>query len=322
MAKNILVTGIGGNVGQGILRNLRALPYKLEITGTNTEWISAGNHLCDRVFPVPFASEPGYIDTILQICRDRCIDLIIPSTDFETYYLSRQRSVLPAMACADHQTNEIFLDKYLTWCEFQKYHIPFALSALPSQPQKCFNEIIVKPRTGRGSRDICVNPESLVIFSDDYLVQEYLRGREITTAFYITRQKDLLGHITFARELSHGATVKCEVVFDYDADVTRLIHQMTDAFHIVGPCNIQSIVLEDLAVVPFEINARISGTNSIRSHFGFNDVKYIVDEYVYDKLPEKPVIKKGCALRMLTDIIYIDASMDQIKYPDTCWYTF
>ncbi len=49
----ILVTGIGGNVGQGILRNIRALKLKSILIGTNISSFSPGNHLADKVFVTP-----------------------------------------------------------------------------------------------------------------------------------------------------------------------------------------------------------------------------------------------------------------------------
>ena len=48
--KTIIVTGIGGVVGQGIVRNARAMGRDLRIVGVNVTAVSVGNHLCDEVF--------------------------------------------------------------------------------------------------------------------------------------------------------------------------------------------------------------------------------------------------------------------------------
>ena len=71
-----------------------------------------------------------------------------------------------------------------------------------------------------------------------------------------------------------------------------------------GSANLQSIVTDDGIVVPFEINCRISGTNSIRANFGFEDVKYTLMEYLYGTTPPKPIITKGIATRIMLDVIY------------------
>jgi len=55
--KIVLVTGIGGNVGQGILRNILKTKFPIRIVGCNVADFSAGNHLCDSFYKVPFAND-------------------------------------------------------------------------------------------------------------------------------------------------------------------------------------------------------------------------------------------------------------------------
>ena len=54
--KTVLVTGIGGNVGQGILRNIIDLNYNIKLIGCDITSFNAGNHLCDKTFKVPYSS--------------------------------------------------------------------------------------------------------------------------------------------------------------------------------------------------------------------------------------------------------------------------
>lgn len=322
MSHNVLVTGIGGVVGQGILRNIHSCQYDIRLIGTNTDKISAGNHLCDEVYHVPYAYEQNYIERITTICNNENVDLIIPSTDYEAYYLATFRHVLPEVAGSPAEVAGICLDKYLSWQEFSRYAIPFAESSLPSEYTGGFTECIVKPRKGRGSRDLHFNPENPCLFTDDYVIQNLYHGSEITTGFYVTRDAELLGHITLVRTLSAGATATCSVVTDHDSEIERIIRKMMAAFTIHGSCNIQSIVTTDNRVIPFEINCRISGTNSIRAQFGFTDVKYTIDEILYHKKLTKPHITKGSAVRILLDVIYPDIGYDDICNNQTSHYLF
>jgi carbamoyl-phosphate synthase large subunit len=322
MSHNVLVTGIGGVVGQGILRNILSCRYDIRLIGTNTEKISAGNHLCDEVYQVPFAYEQNYIERLTTICHDENIDLIIPSTDYEAYYLATFRHVLPAVAGSPADVARICLDKYLTWQEFNRHAIPFAECSLPSDYSGGFTSCIVKPRKGRGSRDLHFNPENLGTFSDEYVIQHLYLGSEITTGFYVTRDGELLGHITFVRTLAAGATDSCSVTTEHDSELERIIRKMMTSFTIRGACNIQSIVTSDKRVIPFEINCRISGTNSIRAQFGFTDVKYTIDEILYQKKLTKPHITKGSAVRILLDVIYPDIGLEDIRNNQTSHYLF
>lgn len=322
MSHNVLVTGIGGVVGQGILRNILSCRYDIRLIGTNTENFSAGNHLCDEVYHVPYAYESKYIERISTICHDENVDLIIPATDYEAYYLAKFRHVLPAVAGSPEKAARICLDKYLTWQEFSRNTIPFAESSLPSNYSGGFTECIVKPREGRGSRNLHFNPENPRSFSDDYVIQKLYRGNEITTGFYVTKDGELLGQITLERTLSAGTTVFCSVTTEHGTEIERIIRIMMASFPIRGACNIQSIVTSDQRIIPFEVNCRISGTNSIRAQFGFTDVKYTIDEILYRKELTKPHITKGSAVRILLDVIYPDIGLDDIRNNQTSHYLF
>jgi carbamoyl-phosphate synthase large subunit len=308
---NVLVTGIGGNVGYGILKNIRWYYNDIKITGTNTVKLSPGNHLCDHVYEVPFANDASYIPAIQQVCRTHDIQLIIPATDDETYILAKHRDELPTVAISPAETCKIFLDKYETYKAFHTSGLTFAESILPSAYQQQLEACMVKPRTGRGSHGLHINPPAPQTFTDDYVVQPLLKGIEITTAFYVTQQNELHGHITMKRELRLGYTQYCEVVNTYDAFMEQYLQQLIKQIPMKGSCNIQCMVTGN-GIIPFEVNGRISGTNSIRSQFGFKDVCYTIDEYLYNKKPEKPVITTGSAMRILDDIIYPGVSLKDI----------
>jgi carbamoyl-phosphate synthase large subunit len=306
--KKIIVTGIGGNVGQGIIRNIKALDYDVKIAGTNVTDFSAGNYLCDTFYKVPYAFDAGYIEAIIEIVNKEKADLIIPSTDFETFYLSKNSASIPCkIAVSGADATRIYLDKYETWKHHNAHGIPFAASLLPSSYSTNFKEYIVKPKKGRGSRGIYINPKDLSGFSDEeYMVQELHRGEEITTAFYVTNENKLLGCITMSRTLENGMTNLCKVVHAYDDALKPIIEKMIQSSVIRGSANIQSIVTADGQIMPFEVNCRISGTNSIRSNFGFKDIQYTLQEFLFGQTPDQPVITSGVAVRVLLDVIYPD----------------
>jgi carbamoyl-phosphate synthase large subunit len=310
--KSILVTGIGGVVGQGILRNLRAMNLGVDIVGTNTVQVSAGNHLCDFVYQTPFAYDHDFISKMCTLVDCHDVGLIIPSTDYEAYYLSDNQSKLACkVAASPPEVTAFCLDKYLNFEAFEKFGLPFADSRLPSLYKGDFERTVVKPRQGRGSRNIMIDPPSPSSFGDDYLVQEYLDGIELTTAFYVLQTGVLHGAITMARELDQGNTARCEVITDYDGEILNMIKSILAKFPFRGSSNIQSRVTKN-GIIPFEINCRISGTNSVRAQLGFNDVSYTVQELFLNQQPDLPSIQKGSALRIILDVIYPGISLDAV----------
>jgi carbamoyl-phosphate synthase large subunit len=304
-AKTVLVTGIGGNVGQGVLRNIRDLNYTIYLIGTDIASFTAGNHLCDITYQVPYSYDASYIKTIVEIVDKHNVDLILPTTDYEVYYLSLHKDEINAeIAVSEAATAKIYLDKYLTYKHHDSLQIAFAKTWLPSEYKNEVSEIIVKPREGRGSRGIEINPKNPTIFSDDYLIQPLHKGKEITTAFYVKKDGTLHGLFTMERELTNGATSKSKTCKEYDAVLENILLKMIANATLRGSINLQSIVEEDGTIIPFEVNCRISGTNSIRHNLGFQDVKYTLQEYLYQQEPDIVNAIEGIATRLLYDVIY------------------
>ncbi len=306
MGHTILVTGIGGNVGQGILRNIRSYDLDFNIIGTNVDLKTVGNYLCDKVYQTPFAYDPKFLEVFIGVCEKESVDLVIPSTDFETLYLSKFRNEISAtIACSSFVSSEIFVDKYKTFLHFSECEIAFAKSCLPSEYYGQFSKVIAKPKSGRGSRGLFIDPENCSDFSDaDYMIQELAEGIEYTTAFYINKKGELHSTITFERDLQNGTTVFTKVTDEVNHLIVPIIEKIISSMEVTGSCNIQYIVTADKECIPFEINGRISGTNSIRQNFGFKDVHWTIEEYLLGKELTQPIITYGIATRILLDVIY------------------
>jgi carbamoyl-phosphate synthase large subunit len=310
----VLVTGIGGNVGQGILRNLRTSESPLRIIGTDTGDFPAGSYYCNQAHKVPFASDPTYLDCVGSLCHQEGVSLIIPSTDLETAVLSKWANgnlngctvlASPPSTCA------LSLDKWLTAQACKASALPFADTYLPSTRPTNGHGMIAKPRQGRGSRGIILDPPSPGSLPDtDYILQPLYQGIEITTAAYITKRGQLHSQITMKRDLEAGMTLRCEVVSDYDDAISATCQSYARHLGFLGPFNLQSIVTASGQIFPFEINCRYSGTNSIRAQFGFTDVTWGLQEYLFDKTPSPaPATYSGAAVRLMLDIVYPGKSL-------------
>src|SRR5215813_9517600 len=117
-----------------------------------------GSHLCDKTYVLPYAYERTYLDVVREVLRSETVDLIIPSTDYETYYLSTLRAEIPIVACSPPETNKMFLDKFMTYQLFGRVGLPFAQTTVASEYTGPSVGIVAKPREGRGSRGVIPNP--------------------------------------------------------------------------------------------------------------------------------------------------------------------
>ena len=322
MPGTVLVTGIGGNVGQGILRNIRAAFPDIRLIGTDIRHATAGHHFCDGTHRVPYCYDDGFADRLIDICERERVELIIPGTDYEVVYIGDLASRLPAVLGAPPDVARLFLDKLETHRAFAESGIPFAAACLPRDYAGQFDSLLVKPREGRGSRGLHISPSDPTDFDDSYMVQQLLVGKELTTAFYVTKSKAIHGDITFERELADGTTERCATTSAYDRLVRPIIEAITTHFDIRGPCNVQAMLTDSDSLVPFEINCRYSGTNSIRSQFGFEDVRWGVEEWLLGQPPSRWTLQPGAAVRILMDIIYPGGSLDTLPAGDQDSYLF
>jgi carbamoyl-phosphate synthase large subunit len=303
---NVLVTGIGGNVAEGILRTMRKEFPEIQIIGIDINDRPIASFLCDAVYKVPYSWEDNYISMVSEICKKNRVELIIPSTDHEIYYLKLQEHILPTIAGNNKNTAKLFLDKWLTSNFFTENKIPFAPTILAADYKGEFSHTVLKPREGKGSRNILYNelPENLR--NKNYIVQQLYYGVEITTAFYVLENRKLHGHITMERILKNGTTVSATVTRKYDGEIEMILQKLNDAVVMRGANNMQSIVTDAGKVMPFEVNGRISGTNSIRANFGFEDVKYTIQDFLLHQSLAPVHIKPGTAIRMMLDVIFTE----------------
>jgi carbamoyl-phosphate synthase large subunit len=307
--RTVLITGIGGNVGQGILRNIISLKLNIKLVGIDICYFTPGNHLCDVTYVVPYSYDDNYIPSIRKIIDDEHVDLVLPSTDYEIYYLSMNKAILNAeIVASEARTAKIYLDKYETYVYLSKNNIPFSKSWLPGAYDFSEENIIAKPREGRGSRGIIVNPNQPNDLPEGYMIQPLAVGNEITTAVYVSKDHQLHGLFTLERKLTNGTTTESRVIFQYDDRLRTIAQKMIDLGGLMGSFNIQSIVTEKDEIIPFEINCRISGTNSIRHNLGFQDVKYAIQEYLYNEIPDRPASIEGISTRILMDVVYPNIS--------------
>lgn len=308
----VLVTGVGGNVGQGIVRILRLLDPELRIVGTNTVAPHAGAHACDRTHVVPPGRAADYVATIEALYRDESAALVIPSTDDETVALAERSSGRMNVAAIDGAVARRLTDKLAAAALFEELGLEFAPTMSAAAWDGSYADPVVKPRQGRGSRDvhIGVDPQD---FNDRFVVQPRLAGdREVTSSFYIDRDGRVHATISLERELRHGATERCHVVHDTDRATAHIATTLAEKAGVRGSCNVQGIVDRDGTYRVFEVNARISGTASIRHHLGFRDVAWTIDEHLLDRRPAPAEVIDGCAIRFLADVIYPNGTLDDI----------
>jgi carbamoyl-phosphate synthase large subunit len=267
---NVLITCAGRKVAivDALRRAMRQLGIEGAIVGTDASPMSATLQVCDYRYLVPPASDPAYIPTLLSLCREHEIGLLLPLIDVDLLALAEQREAFIAVGVtpliSQPEVIRICRDKRATQQFFEQHHIPAArtISEQELAAGSVSYPLFIKPYNGSGSiNSFKVMTEEELRFFLQYvpepLVQEYATGQEYT----IDALVDLNGRIinvvprrrieVRAGEISKGVTAKDWRIMG--ASITLL-----ETLNAVGPITLQCFV--DQEHIRFtEINPRVGG---------------------------------------------------------------
>jgi len=319
---NILVTGVGSEVGQGIIKALRLSKYKCNIVGCDANPDSAGFFMSDSHYVIPMASSKDYLDNVIKICKNRSINLIFPGIDQELKILSKNRSLFKninaVLIVQPEKLLDTFSSKYNTYQFLKDNGILVPETVLVNSKMnvkkiidKLKFPIILKQDISHGSKGMYMasNKEDLNLYlqlakNKKYVIQQYLPDddEEYTCAVFNCKRLKEPYVIIFKRKLVEGVSGIAEVIFDEDImSVCKKVAKYSD---LEGAINIQLRKFKNMPFI-FEINPRYSSTVGFRANCGFNDIEMAVDYFLFGKIPAKPAIQNKKVLRY-KDEIYID----------------
>jgi carbamoyl-phosphate synthase large subunit len=198
----VLVTGAGGPAAVSVIKSLRADPSVRLVAADMDAW-AAGLYLLppdDRTL-IPAGLDPDFAAVVLARCVALGVDVLIPTVDAEMRPLASARAEFAAagieLMLAPARALDLTLDKLaLACCCTSHVLVPRTeLFDASVDPGSWDYPVVVKPRTGSGSRDISVvlsRPELAGLpRSDDFIIQEYLPGEE----YSIDVLADAGGHV-------------------------------------------------------------------------------------------------------------------------------
>jgi carbamoyl-phosphate synthase large subunit len=265
---NVLITAASRRVA--LVRAFRRALAPLgsgTVVVTDVNPLSPAVYAADRAYRVPMASDDGYIDEILAICRAERVGLVVPTIDDElTAFAVAAPAFLAAgvlVAVSPAATIAVCNDKYATCRTLSAAgtaaaasFLPGELSAAPTLP------LFVKPRFGRGSVGAFMisTPRDLAFFVEyvaDPVIQEYLDGPEFTIDMLCDFSGRPLSIVPRERVViragvtDRGRTVK-------DPRLLDLAVSCAAALPFAGAVNIQCRMVGGRPIV-FEINPRFSG---------------------------------------------------------------
>ncbi|MFZ4776996.1 MAG: ATP-grasp domain-containing protein [Terrimicrobiaceae bacterium] len=283
MSQTILITGIGGDIGQSVALILRESRPDIRLIGVDIHSQHGGPLFVDRCELVPAAAAPGYFEALKGIVQKHSVDFVIPMSEPELGACLPFQEMAPGVKwiTPGARVVETGLDKLATISALTGLGIPVPWTIPAKGGSPICYPCILKSRYGSGSRSVFTlsNGEDLSYLVKrwpDAVLQEMLlpAERELTCAVYRTLQ-GRVASLLMLRRLTGGFTGWAKVI--HDEDTSRMCEAVAHGLDLRGSMNIQ-LRLTDQGPRIFEINPRFSSTVLMRHRIGFTDVLWALSE--------------------------------------------
>lgn len=184
----------------------KALEGRGLVIATDMSNLAPAIYDADKYYIVPKMSAPGYLDVILDICKNEKIKGVLSLIDPELSLLAEHREVFEAVGTtvigSSYNLCEMSLDKFQMYNWLMEHGYKCAKSYMDKEvfyedvaAGKITYPVFVKP--ARGSASIAISKvydeatlELLFAHDDGLMIQEFLDGQEIGADVYI----DMVSH--------------------------------------------------------------------------------------------------------------------------------
>ena len=282
----ILLTGAGGPAAIEFMRGaLDAAPPVtdvLEVHMADMDPLAAGLYLVPEAQRalVPAGRDAAFLDEVVGLCRDRKIDVFVPTVDVELLGVARNLDRFRELGCKVLLANE----KALASCLDKAALMDRVAGSVPeavapwwilgeSLPGDLTFPLIAKPRAGSGSRGIHRVETAAGLDrlprDESYLLQTLLAGAE----YSVDVLADTTGHplVAVPRErLKVDSGIAVTAVSVEDKTLQDLACKIVKALGLAFVSNVQ--FKRDVAGIPrlLEINPRFPGTMPLTIRSGVN----------------------------------------------------
>ena len=285
----VLVTALGGDLGQALVKALRVGETDFEISGCDLDDSGVGQAFVSRFYKVPSASDAAaYLNAVDELCRRLEIEAIVPASEVEISVLAQAGQRLPGgtvVVCQPWPWLRVFGDK-LECMRALEGRLPLAAfadssnrEAVATLVQKVGFPLVVKARRSSGSRGITVartadQLAASIAGATASVVQEFIDDREGEYSVGVFSCDDFTEVLAFRRELGCGG---CSWFAEISRDQAVIDYalQFAIASGLRGSANIQ-LRKSSAGIRLLEVNPRFSSLVAARALCGFRDAEWSI----------------------------------------------
>lgn len=305
---NIIVSGAANGVGQSIIKSLNISKLKLNIFPADINNKNPLTHRYPKFIIFPKVETNNSLKKIVKIIIQNKIKILFVGSEYEIEFFAKNKEYIEkktncVIAVNPIDTIKISNDKFKTSLYLNKFKIPGPktfkckniLDAIKKTKILRF-PIYIKPSNGTSSKNTfyCKNKEELKGYYKlvkNPIIQEFIgtskkaiNNNEYTCSFFVCRDGKKIGPFIAKRNLKFGTSWEIEIIKNNKIKI--MMEKICKNLNIIGSINVQ-FKEKSSKIYPIEINARFSGTTSIRANFGFNEPEMFIKNYYLKKKNKK-----------------------------------
>jgi carbamoyl-phosphate synthase large subunit len=259
----VVVTGAGGPAGIAVVRSLLSAGHR--VVAADADPLAAGIRLAPRSGVLPRCDDPTFVERLCDLAFDNGARALIPTLAEELVVLARHRRDLEEAGVESWLPDPDAVQRCTDKWQFAKALKEVGLAGPPTNlasAEGIPGPWIVKPRFGRGSRDVyAVDDDEQLSWAlqrvPDPIVQTRLEGKEFTVDALVDRDGELAGAVPRWRlETKAGISTKGRT-FSHP-ELPGAVGALLVAMGLEGPANVQGFVADGRATF-VEVNPRFSG---------------------------------------------------------------
>ncbi len=278
----------GGGAGNEAIYRLWKDKYNLYFADADIDGIAPAIPQ-DRQFSIPLANHTAFSESLAALCRESGVDVLVPGVDEELPKMRTVQALMEKVRILVPRAEFVSstLDKLEAARVLEKAGIdvpmtaPLNLDSIAAFEFPC----IAKPKHGRGSKGlrIITSQKEAACFSDlcsisseDYIVQELLKGDEYTVLVAADSQDRLRATVPVKVGMKRGITISGEVVDD--SAIVEYCQRIHEGLSGSACYNVQLMKTNSGRIAAFEINPRVSTTFCLGIMAGVDPVDLFISE--------------------------------------------
>lgn len=289
---NILCCNVGRR-GRLMIDFRKSLNGVGQVIATDNWSVAPAIFLADNYYLVPKISDPNYIDTVLQICKQESIKAVFTFIDPEIEVLAANKDRFTEngilLMCPSKQSAHLCFDKYemykyltkngvetvQTYADYESFYVSY-------QNGEIKFPVFIKPRTGSGSvgaHKIETLEELQAYIHEnayDYIIQEFMDGGDCDADVYVDYYSKEVVSIFSKRKIETRIGGASKTISFKDPRLFDFIKKIIPLFDFSGALDMD-FFYRDGKYYLSEINPRFGGAYLHAYGAGVDFVKLIVN---------------------------------------------